>query len=408
MQVDPEAAGMDAGRLGRIDEHLLQRYVEPGKIAGCQIVVARHGAMAHWATHGLADLERQRPVCDDTVWRLYSMTKPVTAVALLTLYERGMFQLRDPVHRFIPAFGDVKVRQRDGDGDRLVAPERPMTVRDALMHMTGIGYGPKDARFSVETLTSGKPPSERAGPGATLESFMERLAAEPLVSQPGAEWLYAWSTDVCARLVEVLSGERFDEYVRTAIFQPLGMDDTGFRVRDDQVDRFAANYTRGPDKRLVLIDDPRSSGYRDEPSYLSGSAGLVGTAADYLRFCSMLAGGGQLDGARVLSRKTVELMSTNHLPGGGELRDVVAPGGYGEVGFDGVGFGLTVAVNLGPARTAAAGSAGEYSWGGAASTLFWIDPVEQLVCIFLTQMVPSGTFDFRGQLKSVVYGALTD
>jgi CubicO group peptidase (beta-lactamase class C family) len=407
MHTDPRAAGMDGQRLARIDDHLRRRYLEPGKIAGCQVLVARRGEVAHAATLGLRDLERGDPVVDDTVWRLYSMTKPVTAVALLTLYEHGSFQLSDPVHRFIPAFRDVEVRERVDGSARLVPPDRHMTVRDALMHMAGIGYGPPDARFSLEALLSG-PPSQRAGPEATLESFMDRLAAEPLVSHPGTQWLYAWSTDVCARLVEVLSGSRFDDYVREAVCRPLGMTDTGFQVRDDQAPLFAANYTRGPDKRLVLIDDPERSGYRAEPSYFSGSAGLVGTAGDYLRFCQMLLGGGALDGVRVLSPKTVELMTSSHLPPGRQLRDVVAPGGYGEVGFDGMGFGLTVAVSLGPAATGVVGSPGEFSWGGAASTLFWIDPVEELICIFMTQLIPSGTFDFRGQLKAIVYGAIAD
>ena len=205
----------------------------------------------------------------------------------------------------------------------------------------------------------------------------------------------------------MLSGQRFDDYLRTTIFEPLGMPDTGFSV-PGRVSRFAALYRRNPDKSLRLLDDPRTSAYRDHPTFLSGSGGLVSTAADYLRFCQMLANGGELDGVRVLGRKTVELMRTNHLPGGGTLREYAQPGGYGEVGFDGMGFGLTVAVSQGPAATQSAGSPGEYMWGGAASTAFWIDPVEDVIGIFMTQLMPSGTFNFRGQLKSIVYGALLD
>jgi CubicO group peptidase (beta-lactamase class C family) len=408
LAADPVAAGFDAARLARVDDHLRSRYIEPGKIAGCQVVVARHGTVAHASTLGLADRERDVPVAPDTIWRLYSMTKPVTGVALLTLYERGLFQLNDPIHRFLPAFAGARVRERLEDGTRReVDPARPMTVRDLMMHMGGIGYGPPNARLDLTALTT-KAPALRLGPGETIETLVERLGPEPLRYHPGTGWLYSWSTDVCGRLVEVLSGKRFDDYLQEAVFGPLGMVDTGFSVPDGEIDRFAALYRRDAAKRLVLLDDPRASVYRTHPAFLSGGGGLVSTAADYLRFCRMLAGGGEVDGVRVLGRKTVELMRTNHLPGGGDLRQFALPGGYGEVGFDGMGFGLTVAVSKGPAATQAQGSAGEFMWGGLASTTFWIDPAEDLVCVFLTQLIPSGTFNFRGQLKSIVYGALAD
>lgn len=407
MKVDSDAAGMDAGRLARIDEHLLGRYVAPGKIAGCQVLVARHGAVAHFASHGLMDRERGKPVGDDTIFRLYSMTKPITGVALLTLYERGLFQLDDPVHRFIPAWRDLKVRERAADGTkRLVDPERPMNVRDVMMHMSGLGYALDGGGITVDMLRT--PPGARLGKGATLETLTERLADVPLRFHPGTHWLYSFSTDICARLVEVISGQRFDDYLRTTIFEPLGMTDTGFAIDDDQVDRFAANYTRDEQKNLVLLDDPIESRYRRPATFLSGGGGLVGTIADYSRFCQMLANGGELDGKRILSRKTVELMATNHLPGGGELSAFALPGGYGEVGFRGMGFGLTVAVSQGPAATAVVGSPGEFMWGGAASTIFWVDPVEDLYAIFMTQLIPSGTFNFRAQLKTIIYGALAD
>ncbi len=408
LKPDPDAAGFDAARLARIDEHLRTRYIEPGKIAGCQVLVSRAGRLAYASTLGLADRERAVPVAVDTIWRIYSMTKPITGVALLSLYERGLFQLGDPVHRFLPELRGLQVRERDDDGTkRLVDPARPMSMRDAMMHMTGIGWGPPSARFDLATLGD-RAPSLRIGEGATLQTLVERLAGEPLRFHPGTGWLYSWSTDVCARLVEVLSGQRFDEYLQSTVFDPLGMVDTGFSVPDTDIDRFAALYRRDADKRLVLSDDPRASAYRRQPTFLSGGGGLVSTAADYLRFCHMLLGGGEIEGVRVLSRKTVELMRTNHLPGGGDLRQFAVPGGYGEVGFDGMGFGLTVAVSKGPAATQAAGSAGEFMWGGLASTAFWIDPVEEVVAVFMTQLLPSGTFDFRGQLKSIVYGALAD
>jgi CubicO group peptidase (beta-lactamase class C family) len=407
VKIDPDAAGMDADRLARIDEHLRTRYLEPGKIAGCQVVVARHGAIAHASSLGERDRERARPVTDDTIWRLYSMTKPVTGVALLTLYERGLFQLDDPVHRFLPVWHDLQVRERSEEGERrLVRPRRPMRVRDLMMHTSGLGYTPDNGDLDVGLL--GRAPGDRFGKGTTLETLVDHLADVPLRFHPGTHWLYSWSTDVCARLVEVLSGQRFDDYLRATIFEPLGMVDTGFSVPDDQIDRFAACYKRDADKRLVLQDDPLESRYRRQPSFLSGGGGLVSTTADYLRFCLMLLGGGELDGVRILGRKTVELMSANHLPGGGELSAFALPGGYGEVGFAGMGFGLTVAVNLGPAATGVVGSAGEYMWGGAASTLFWIDPAEDLVVVFMTQFIPSRTFNFRGQIKTLVYPAIVD
>jgi CubicO group peptidase (beta-lactamase class C family) len=407
-KIDPEAAGFDAARLARIDDHLRTRYVEPGKIAGCQVVVSRREQVAHASTLGHADRERGVATADDTVYRIVSMTKPITGVALLSLYERGMVALSDPVSRYIPEFADLKVSVKQDDGTRvLVSPERSMTVRDAMMHMTGIGYGPRNARMDLQSLGERAPAMRLAG-GGTLQTLMERLAGEPLRFHPGTHWLYSWSTDVCARLVEVISGRRFDEYLQETIFDPLGMVDTGFSVTAANAGRLAALYRRNAAKELRLVDDPQTSRYREHPEFLSGGGGLVSTAADYLRFCHMLAGGGEVDGVRVLAPKTVELMRTNHLPGGGDLRQFALPGGYGEVGFDGMGFGLTVAVSGGPAATQAAGSAGEYMWGGAASTIFWIDPAEDLVVVFMTQLMPSGTFNFRGQLKALVYGAMVE
>ncbi|HLM63451.1 MAG TPA: serine hydrolase domain-containing protein [Acidimicrobiales bacterium] len=406
--VHAEDAGFDATRLARIDDHLRRRYVDAGKIAGCQVAVVRHGRLAHHSSLGVTDLERGTPVADDTIWRLYSMTKPVTGVALLSLYERGRFRLSDPVERFIPEFRGLQVQERAEDGTkRLVDPERPMSIRDAMMHMTGIGYGPRDARLDLASLgTTGM--SSGLGKGATLQTLVERLGGEPLRFHPGTRWLYSWSTDVCARLVEVISGRAFDDYLQETIFDPLGMVDTGFSVPEGAAARFAALYTRSGDKRLVLLEDPTTSRYLRRPTFLSGGGGLVGTTADYLRFTRMLLGGGQLDGVRVLGRRSVQLMASNHLPGGGDLRGVALPGGYGEVGFDGMGFGLTVAVSNGPVATQSLGSAGEFMWGGAASTAFWVDPTEDLVAVFMTQLIPSGTFDFRGQLKTLVYSALVD
>jgi len=414
MKTDPAGAGLDELQLARIDEHLRTRYVDAGKIAGCQVAVARHGQLGYFASFGLRDRERSAPVDEDTIWRIYSMTKPITGVALMSLYERGMFQLSDPVTRFIPTWRDLKVRERTADGgERLADPKRPMTVRDLLMHMSGLGFGggPTLAELFApdsSAMRTGVTPGSRRGRDATLATMVERYAEYPLEFHPGSHWLYSVSTDICGRLVEIMSGQRFDDYLREVIFAPLGMNDTGFVVPDDKVDRFAACYRRDAAKNLVIVDDPQTSGYRNQPAFLSGGGGLVSTTGDYLRFCQMMLNGGELDGARILGRKTVELMTSNHLPPGRDLQSVAMPGGYGEVGFPGMGFGLTVAVAGPPAATQVIGSAGEYMWGGAASTIFWVDPVEDLTAVFMTQLLPSGTFNFRGQLKALVYAAITD
>jgi CubicO group peptidase (beta-lactamase class C family) len=417
MDIDAGAAGMDADRLARIEEHLVRNYIDPGKLSGCLTAVMRHGELAYLSCLGLADRERGRAVTEDTIWRIYSMTKPITGVALMTLYERGHFQLSDPVHRYIPRWRELKVRERLSDGtSRLVDPIRPPSIRDVMMHTSGIGYGQAISRLSSSELAEpdespGSDMAARKRP-TSLEELVDQLADEPLHFQPGTHWLYSYGIDVCARLVEIISGCRFDDFLQAEIFSPLEMEDTGFAVGGGKVERFAANYARNRAKELVLIDDPLTSTYLQQPSFLSGGGGLVSTAHDYLRFCKMLANGGEIDGTRVLGRKTVELMTLNHLPGsqpgGGLLTDFALPGSYGEVGFEGMGFGLTVAVTVGQAAAQVIGSTGEFMWGGAASTLFWVDPAEDLVVLFMTQLMPSGTFNFRGQLKTLVYPAIAD
>ena len=405
MKVDPDAAGFDAERLERITTHFECRYVAPGKIPGAQVAVVRAGRLAYWRSLGLMDRERDKPVTDDTIWRIYSMTKPITSVALLQLYEQGAFQLTDPIHRYIPSWRGMRVGELDGSGAiTLVDAERPVSVRDALTHMTGLAGSlfpghPTDVAFAAALRERRR--------GMTLEGVTELLAEYPLLFQPGTKWNYGLSTDICARLVEVLSGERFDRYLDAHVFGPLDMTDTGFAVPEDSLDRFAACYQYRPGGTPALQDDPEDSPYGRQRSYLSGAGGLVSSTADYVRFCRMLLGGGELDGRRIIGRKTLELMTVNHLPGGGQLADF-ATGGFGESEYTGVGFGLGFAVGLGPAATASAGSAGEYYWGGAASTAFWIDPVEDLAVVFMTQLLPSNSYPFRSQLRALVYQALAD
>ncbi len=399
MNVDAAGAGLDEGRLARIGDHLRSRYIDTGKIAGAQMAVVRGGVVGYFESFGEQDRERSIPVGDDAIWRLYSMTKPITGVAMMSLYEQGHFQLDDPVDRWIPEWKGMTVSEPDGSGGTRVVPaDRAPTIRDILTHTSGIGYGPENQDLVV---------GERNWlADHDLESMSKTFGDWPLRFQPGTRWLYSHGMDVAARLVEIMSGMPYDEYLQTTIFDPLGMTDTSFWVGPDDVDRFAACYGRNGRKELVLVDDPTSSTYLKKPKLFNGGGGLVGTTSDYLRFSAMLANGGELEGTRILGRKAVELMTVNHLQGDGEMADFALPMGYGEVGFAGAGFGLTVAVSKGPGATGVVGSAGEFMWGGAASTTFWVDPAEELAVVFMTQLLPSGTFNFRGQLKTLVYGAL--
>jgi CubicO group peptidase (beta-lactamase class C family) len=405
VKVEADAAGMSEARLERITEHFASRYVEPGKIAGCQITVVRGGHVAYDRSLGLMDRERERPMAEDAIFRIYSMTKPIASVALMQLYERGMFQLTDPVHRYIPEWRTLKVGEVQPDGTiEGVKPRRPMNMRDVLMHMTGLPGGlfpgnPIDEAFDQARRAERK--------GMTLERITALLAGHPLKFHPGTQWSYGLSTDIVGRLVEILSGDRFDDYLRREIFEPLGMTDTGFFVPTESAHRFTALYQFRPGNTPSLVDEPEGSRSLRPRSYLSGSAGLVSTTRDYVAFCQMLVNGGQLAGRRVLGRKTLELMTTNHLPGGATLMDL-AIGGFGEAGFEGVGFGLGFAVGLGPAATSMAGSAGDFYWGGAASTAFWIDPSEDLFAVFMTQLLPSAAYPFRAQLRALVYQAIDD
>ncbi len=405
-KVEPAAAGMCAERLERVTAHLNKRYVEPGKIAGALPVVYRKGALAYAAALGQMDIERGKPMALDTIFRIYSMTKPITSVGLMMLYEEGHFQLQDEVRRYIPQFSSLRVYQGGVYPNFLTAPcARHMTIRDLLSHMSGLTYG-----FMNRTNVDHAYRRAKVGgvvEGATLADMMDTLSTIPLEFSPGTAWNYSVATDVCGRLIEILSGQSLDQFFAERIFTPLGMVDTGFTVPAHKVDRFAANYMRGPDKKLVLEDDPQDSPYIRPRSFLSGGGGLVSTAADYLRFCRMLLGNGQLDGVRLIGRKTIELMTANHLPGNEDLTRW-AQGSFSETANEGYGFGLGFSVNLGAGATATAGSAGEYAWGGAASTIFWVDPAEEMIVVFMTQFMPSSTFNFRGQMKSLIYPAIVD
>jgi CubicO group peptidase (beta-lactamase class C family) len=412
MELAPKNTGLSTARLERITEHLERSYIAPGKIAGCQVAVARHGHLAYFRSLGSMDLERGKAMRDDAIFRIYSMTKPITSVALMSLYERGYFQLNDPVSRFFPAWKRQKV-WKEGRGAAMVTedPNRPLSMRDMLCHTGGLTYGAAlvalgapDTGLAVDQVYAEL--GVRRGRGETLMQFMDKLAKVPLLYQPGERWMYSLSTDVCGALVEKISGVRFDKYLQEAIFDPLGMKDTAFTVGADKLDRFCANYRRNPDKSLGLIDDPATSEYLTEPSFFSGGGGLTGTTEDYLRFCEMLRRGGELEGARILGPRTIELMHRNHLKDGKDLTEM-AIGGFSETANEGVGFGLGFATTLDEVKNGGLGE-GDYYWGGAASTIFWVDPKEDLSVVFMTQLMPSGSFNFRGQLKSIIYSSIME
>ena len=397
--------GISIDALARLDQHLLSRYIQPEKIAGCLTLISRHGETAHLSAMGSMDRERNKPMATDTIFRFYSMTKPITSVALMQLHEQGMFQLTDSVSRYIPQWRDLQV-MTGGDWPNFETrpADRPMSMRDVLSHQSGLTYGFMEGQLE---RAYNKADVYQAGSmeGRDLQSMIDRLAEMPLKFSPGDNWNYGVSTDVCGYLVETISGQRFDEYLQEHIFNPLGMEDTGFDVPPEKIDRFAANYERGPDRKLRLLDDPATSNYARPQTFFSGGGGLVSTAHDYHRFCQMLLNGGELDGARLLGPKTIELMTMNHLPDGQDLSER-ALGTFSETANDGVGFGLGFAMIVDIPRTQNVGSLGEYYWGGAASTIFWIDPVEDMIVIFLTQFMPSGTFNFRGQIKQILYPGL--
>lgn len=406
-------AGMSTARLGRIDRYLQENYISTGKIAGALTLVARRGEIAHFSAVGEMDAERAKPMREDTIFRIYSMSKAITSVALMQLYQDGRFQLDDPVEKFIPSWKDQRVWLGGAYPNFATkAPERPMNIRDLLSHQSGLTYGfhfrnSVDAAYRQMGIMAGG--ANGMGPAeAPLADSIEKLAKVPLLFSPGTAWNYSVSSDVCGYLVEVISGKPFDEYLKQNVFAPLGMVDSGFSVPDEKIDRFAACYVPTVGGGRLLQDDPQTSSYRSAPKLLSGGGGLVSTARDYFRFAQMLCNKGIFEGERLLSRKTVELMSMNHLPNGADLLAVSPPGQFSEAATAGTGFGLGFSVLFDLAKAQIAGSPGQFAWGGAASTAFWIDPVEEVVLVFMTQLLPSSTYPFRRELQVLVNAAIDD
>ena len=403
---DPAELGFDPARLARIDE-VTHAYVDDGRFPFVQLVVSRRGEVVHHDLYGFADRDSGRPIRDDCIVRVYSMTKPVTSVALMMLYEQGKVLLEDPVSKYLPAFAAPRVFA-SGNHQRYETREaaREMTVHDVLMHTSGLTYGFQnqhavDAIYRTHGLGDFSPSTR------SLAEEMEVLASLPLQFDPGTKWCYSMSTDVCGAIVEVISGMPLDRFFETQIFEPLKMPDTSFWVDgDDRRERFTTNHLFFGGTTSVMDPWDRSL-YHRQPAMLSGGGGLVSTIADYNRFVRMLERGGELDGVRLLGPRTISYMASNHLPGGRDLNEMEQVG-FAEVAMEGMGFGLGFSVMLSPQENGAIGSPGEYGWGGAASTAFRIDPAEELSFVFLTQLLPSSTYPIRRELQATIYQALVD
>lgn len=390
--------GLSPERLARIGA-VMNDHVAKGRIAGAIGLIARRGKVGYFETYGFQDKEAAIPMREDTIFRMYSMTKPITGVAVLILYEEGKFFLTDPVSKYLPEFANMKVALVENDSEtgkayRSVPAQRQITILDLLRHTSGIDYrGP----FDID----GKLVYEKIGTNntdQTIAEMVKKIAQSPLVHQPGVMWEYGLSMDVLARLVEVVSGKTYDKFLDERIFKPLAMVDTGYNVPSDKASRFARLYA--PDGQSIKVStSPAQSAYLKPAVNFGGGSQLVSTARDYLRFCQMLLNGGELDGVRILSRKSVELMSADHLGDMPRGTDLMGPG---------YGFGLTVAVSRGAGRTGATGSAGEYFWGGAAGTRFWIDPKEQMIGIFMIQILPHTNLTYGTQFRQLAYQAISD
>ena len=406
--VAPEEMGFSATRLSRIGAWM-RGYVDQGNLPGVIALVARRGKVVYRERFGLMDVGVAKPMQFDTIFRFYSMTKPVTSAALMMLYEEGRFQLHDPVSKFIPEFADVKVFAGTTEsGSKVTELEREITIWHLLTHTAGLTYdffedSPVDAMYLEADLHQ----LDR-----TSEEVVHEIVKLPLVYQPGTAWRYSMATDVLGYLIEVISGTTLDMFFKDRIFRPLGMEDTDFYVPEDKIDRFAAMYGPSDGGGIELLDAPATSQYTEPPRFLSGGIGLVSTASNYVRFCQMLLNGGELDGTfshkgkrsgvRLLGRKTVELMTANH------LSDELIPIQVQPHTLYGCGFGLGFRVLVNLAQAGRLGSEGEFGWGGAASTSFFVDPKEELIGLLLTQLSPSRYYPIRNEFKVLVYQALVD
>lgn len=408
-----QTLGMSRDRLDRVERYIDDAYVATGKLPGALVQVWRRGELALNAVLGMADRERQVPLAEDSIFRIYSMTKPITSVALMMLVEECKVALDDPVSKYIPAWEHLGVHAGGFMESFQTRPAaRPMLIVDLLRHTSGLTYG-----FHQNTNVDAAYRRLKLGDiatGGTLDEMIEKLAGVPLEFSPGTAWNYSVSTDVLGYLVGKISGMPFETFLKTRIFDPLGMVDTAFYVPEEKASRFCACYAVGAlgstvvSERPMLQDDPSTSPYLKPPSFVSGGGGLVSTAADYLRFSRMLLQGGELDGVRLLAPKTLALMTANHLPGGADISSLSPRSMFSEAAYDGVGFGLGFATTIAQPATLIPGSTGDFFWGGAAGTFFWVDPQEDLIGLFLTQVLPSSAYPVRRQLRTLVYSAITE
>jgi CubicO group peptidase (beta-lactamase class C family) len=395
-----EIAGFSTDRLARIPR-LLSSHIEDGMLPGALCLIWRRGELAHKSLLGSIDLAGGVGMREDAIFRLYSMTKPVTATALLMLMEEGRIGLDDKVSRYIPSFDNLRL----ADGS---VPKRAITVLDLLRHTAGFTYGFHN-RTAIDAAYRKQRIAEMDTQGG-LAAMIAQLEKLPLEYSPGDGWIYSVATDIVGYLVELVSGQSYADFVRRHILTPLKMLDTDFQVAGSDVGRFAACYLF-KDNKLESFDEPAKSNFLLPPKLQSGGGGLVGTAGDYLRFCRMLLNKGRLDDVQILSPKTVGLMTANHLPGGKEIADLAPTTDiFNETGYRGIGFGLGVAVTLDPVRVGISGSRGEFTWGGMASTTFFIDPLEDMIMIFMTQVITDTAqrVRLRRTLRSLVYGAMTE
>lgn len=401
---EPLALGFAPERLARISAWM-RRYVDDGKLPYLTTLVARDGEIAFLDACGSGDPANAAPTPPvDHIARFYSMTKPVTTVAAMTLLEEGLLQLDDPVARYIPEFGDTQVYVSGPYGDMATEPQQsPMTLRHLMTHTAGLTYGLFDPGPVGEAYR--KTPVNFGAPTGTLAEMAVAAASVPLCFQPGSKWTYSVATDVLGRVVEVVAGKPLDQVFRERILEPLGMVDTAFGVPTDKAGRMVACYEKTASTLMKRIDGGGDSRFAGTPSMFSGGGGLVSTIPDYLRFLEMLRRGGALGGVRILGRKTVELMMSNHLPG-----DIASMGvaTFSEMPMVGLGFGLGGSILLDPAKAQILGSAGEFAWGGLASTGFWVDRAEGISAIVVTQLVPSSSWPIRRELRNLVYQALVD
>jgi CubicO group peptidase (beta-lactamase class C family) len=410
-----QMAGFSAARLARLDEVMKARYVDSGMLPGLLTQVYRRGELAHSGMSGHMDLERGKAMREDAIFRIYSMTKPITSVALMMLVEEGALGLDDLVSTHIPSWKNLGV-YASGVPTLLAnqppsfittSVERPMKVVDLVTHTSGLTYGFM-MRTSVDAAYRRAKVGDFQTPGG-LDTFVEQLSTLPLEFSPGTAWNYSVSIDVMGYLVQKLSGMTFGEFLRTRMFEPLGMTDTAFFVPPEKIDRFSSCYQPAEGGGVKLQDDAGKSTYDHPPTLESGGGGLVSTAHDYMRFCRMMLNGGELDGARILSPKTVALFSLNFLPGNGEVAQMASAGSFSESSYDGVGFSIGCGVNIDVARTRLPGTRGEFFWGGAASTAFWIDPQEDLAVVFMTQVMGTDArLTLRRDLRTLVYSAMTE